>query len=523
MSGSLLLGNLLSASARAFPDKTLVSFGEQRLSYRAVDERANRLANAVLALGLRKGDRCAILFYNRAEWLEVYFGLARVGVIAVPLNFRFTSSEAHFVLTHSAPKALIYEEAFTPLVESLRGKAGSIRHFVCLGQSGDPGYSGWLESASPAEPWCQVEETDPLLIAYTSGTTGFPKGAVVSHRNMAIHFALVPSQYGNINHSDRMLIVMPAFHSNSIWFTGIVTMMGGSIVIHHSGGFDPGEILQVIAAQKITLMSVVPTMLTMILNLPEQVKSRYDVSAMKAVLTGSAPLLTRTKEQTIECFRNSALYEGYGATETGCVTILRPEDQIGKVRCVGLPAAGREIRLLDDDGNDVPDGVVGELYTRGLGVLLVEYWNDPGATAKAFRGDWVTVGDMARKDSDGYYYLEDRKADMIISGGENIYPTEVENVLVKHPAVLEVAVVAVPDPLWGEKVHAEVVLKDAMVVGAEELIEFCRSQLAGYKRPRSVRFVQELPKTPTGKILRRQVRDAHRSKATALADATEHL
>jgi long-chain acyl-CoA synthetase len=302
---------------------------------------------------------------------------------------------------------------------------------------------------------------------------------------------------------------MPIFHSNSTWFSQILVLMGGSMVVYRSGGFDPEEVLSLISRERITLISVVPTMLTMILNLPDSVKARYDVSSMKAVLAGSAPLMTRTKEQTIEFFKNALLFEGYGSTETGMVTVLRPEDQLRKVRSVGIAAAGKEIRLLDDQGKDVPPGSVGEVYARGLGILLVEYWKDPQATAKAFRGDWCTVGDMGRIDGEGYYYLEDRKADMIISGGENVYPTEVENVLAKHPAVLESAVVALPDQLWGEKVHAVVVLKEGRKATAEELMNFCRDKLAGYKRPRSVDFLEELPKSSTGKILRRKVREAY--------------
>jgi len=509
MGSSLLLGKLLTSSAKTFPDKTAVTFGEQRFTYRILEERANRLANAVLGLGLKKGDRCAILFYNRHEWLEIYFGLARTGIIAVPVNFRFTAPEIEYVLNHSEPKALIYEESFLPVVEAIKGKAPSIQHFICLGKSSDPDYNEQLAKASPREPDCYVEETDPFFIAYTSGTTGFPKGAVISHRNLIIHYSLVPAQYGYINYTDRILLIMPVFHSNSTWFSQILLMMGGSMVVYRSGGFDPEEILSLISRERITLISVVPTMLTMILNLPDSVKSKYDVSSMKAVLVGSAPLMTRTKEQTIEFFKNAVLFEGYGSTETGVVTVLRPEEQLRKVRSVGLAAVGKEIRLLDDQGNDVPQGNVGELYTRGLGILLVEYWKDPAATAKAFRGDWCTVGDMGRVDEEGYYYLEDRKADMIISGGENVYPTEVENALAKHPAVLESAVVALPDQLWGEKVHAVVVLKEGMKATAEELMGFCRDKLAGYKRPRSVDFLKELPKSSTGKILRRKVREAY--------------
>jgi len=515
-SKKLLIGNLLTASTRNYPDKELTVFGEARLTYRMVDERANRLANAILGLGMKRGDRCAILFYNRNEWMEVNFGLARTGVIAVPINFRFSEAEAEYVLNNSEPKTLIYEEAFSPLVEAIRTKVPSLQHFICLGKGPDINYEKWIAAASATEPKCQVEETDPFFIGYTSGTTGFPKGAVVSHRNLICHYALLPAQYGYITYTDRLLLIMPFFHSNSTWHSQVAVMMGASIVVYQSGGFNPEEILSIMDKEKVTLVSVVPTMLTMILNLPDAVKAKYDVSSMKGIMCGSAPLMTHTKEQTMAFFKNAYMFEGYGATETGIVTNLAPHEQIRKVRSVGRCAVGKEIRLLDEEGKDVPPGEVGELYTRGLGVLLVEYWRNPEGTAKAFRDDWCTVGDMARIDEEGFYYLEDRKADMIISGGENVYPTEVENVLARHPAVLESAVVSMPDELWGEKVHAVVVLREGIKLTSEELIDFCRDKLAGYKRPKSVDFVKELPKNPTGKILRRKVRESYWGKGKSL-------
>lgn len=509
MKSPLILGHSLTCSARKFPKKLAVVFEDQRLTYADLEERANRVANALLGMGLKKGDRCAILFYNRAEWLELYYGMAKTGIIAVPVNFRLSASEIEYLLNHSEPKALIYEEAFAPAIEKIRGKVPSIAFFISLGRGGDIPYQQWRSQASAREPDCPVFEDDPFFIAYTSGTTGFPKGAVVSHRNLLIHCMLVAIQRGNIHQNDKMMLVMPIFHSNSTWYLHILTLVSGSLLLYRSGKFDPEEVLQTIDREKATLISFVPTMLTMILTLPDAVKKKYDLSSLRSVFVGSAPLMTHTQEKTLAFFKNAGVYEAYGSTETGVTTLLRPEDQLRKVRSVGLPGLGKQVCLLDKNGDEVPPGSVGELYTRGLGVLLTRYWKDPQATAAAFRGDWCTVGDMARMDEEGYYYLEDRKSDMIISGGENVYPSEVENVLTQHPAVLEIAVVPVPDELWGERVHAVVVLKKEMKVTAEELMDFSRDKLAGYKRPRSIDFVEELPKSPTGKILRRLVRQTY--------------
>jgi acyl-CoA synthetase (AMP-forming)/AMP-acid ligase II len=507
---SFTLGQMLNMSAHKYPAKEAIIFNKEnkRLTYQMLEERANRLANALLGLGLQKGDRCAILSYNRSEWAEIYFGLAKTGIIAVPISFRFTMSEIEYVLGNSEPKALIYEEVFAPLIEQIRPNV-KVENYLCLGKDNDLDYEDCLAKASTQPPGIRVIETDPFAITYTSGTTGFPKGAVVPHNNLIEHLLIFFKEYGNVGHKDRMLLIMPIFHANSTWFLQGLVMSGGTAVIHHSGGFNPEEILEVIDREKITITSVVPTMLTMILNLPEECKQKYDVSSLKRFLVGSAPLMTKTKEEIIEFFNGAELYEGYGSTETGVVAVLPPEDQLRKIRSIGLPTIGKDVCLLGEDGNEVEQGEIGELYTKGLGIVLKEYWKNPQATVEAFRGDWITVGDMARVDEEGYLYLEDRKKDMIISGGENLYPTEVENVLIKHPAVLEAVVIGIPDELWGEKVHAVVVVKDGMQVTEQELKDFAKDQLAGYKRPKSYDFVKELPKSATGKILRRKVKEPY--------------
>lgn len=514
----LTIGELLASSARKFPGKEAIVFDRFRLDYRTLDQRANRFGNAIAGLGLRKGDRCAILLGNRGEWAEIYFGLAKAGVIAVPVNFRFTQAEAGYVLDDSGAAALVYDETYEPIVGGLRTTSSRVKHFVAMSRSpGAPSaYEALLSGASARAPDAAVSELDPFFIGYTSGTTGFPKGAVVPHRNLIEHYVLTAKAYGGLDHRDRLLLVMPVFHSNSTWFLQLSIMLGGTVVLYPSGNFDPEEVIRIIEKERITMTSVVPTMLSMILNLPDRARGRHDISSLSRLLTSSAPLMTRTKEETLAYFKAAEVYEGYGSTETGAVTVLGPRDQLSKVRSVGTPTMGKEIRLLDEAGNDVKPGEIGEIYVKGFGVLLQEYWGNPTGTAEAFRGNWCTVGDMARMDPEGFVYLEDRKKDMIISGGENVYPTEVENVLVRHPDVLEAAVVGIPDAHWGEKVHASLVTRSGASISVAEIGAFCRDKLAGYKRPRSIALVEDLPKSPTGKILRRKIREAYWGESKSL-------
>ena len=509
----LVLSQLFRSAVNKFPDKTAVVCEEVRYTYTAVETRANQIANGLLEFGLKKGDRCAILCSNRLEWLELYFGMAQVGIIAVPINFRFAVPEIEYVLTNSQPKAIIYENTYSEAIRNIKKKISWLDHYICLGNNGKKtsNYEKWLKSNSKSTPKnTGVKETDPFFIGYTSGTTGFPKGAVVTHRDLVLHYLVSSVETGGIRNTDIMLLIMPIFHSNSTWFLQETAISGGTTIIYPSIGFDPEKVLNIIEKEKVTFTSLVPTMLTMILNLPEAAKKK-NISSLRMLLSSSAPLMTKTKEAALEYFKDIDLYEGYGSTETGTVTILRPEDQRRKVRSIGRPSIGKEVCLLDQTGKEVPVGEIGELYTKGIGVLLSKYWKNPKGTKDAFRGDWCTVGDMGRQDDEGYFYLEDRKKDMIISGGENVYPTEVENVITKYPHVIEVAVIGIQDELWGEKVHAEIVLNiQGDVAIKEKIIEFCNGKLARYKIPKSISFAKELPKSATGKILRRQVRENYK-------------
>ena len=512
MGVGLLVHRGIKLSVEKYPDKVAVIYKNNRIKYSELDSRANRLANGIKDMGLKKGDKIGVLLYNCHEFVEIYYGLAKAGIVPVPVNFRLAGPEIEYILKNSESKALIMGEEFVGKVEPIQSNCSLIgrENYVVVGHD-VPGYASAYEDllagSSHTEPIVDIKEEDPYFIGYTSGTTGFPKGSVMPHRS--IYNIVISHLIGrSVLPDDTYLLIMPLFHSNSVWHSNLLLFLGGTVYIYPSGGFNPQEILEIIQGEKITCTNMVPTMSNLILNLPD--KDTYDVSSMRWLVSSSAPLLTKTKEELCSFFKHSKLYEGYGSTETGAVTSLAPEDQLRKIRSIGKPYFGQEVRLLGSEGKDVPMGEVGELYSRGP-TQMKEYYNDPEKTKNAFIGEWLSVGDMARMDEEGYLYLVDRKQDMIISGGENIYPTETEEVISKYPKVHEIAVIGVPDEKWGEAVKAIIVLKPGEEATEQEIISFCEDKLAGYKKPKSVDFIQasEMPKTPTGKILRRPLKEKY--------------
>jgi acyl-CoA synthetase (AMP-forming)/AMP-acid ligase II len=345
---------------------------------------------------------------------------------------------------------------------------------------------------------------------YTSGTTGNPKGAIRSHEAAAL-IALVTALDFGFARDDAGLLVMPMCHANSLYFYSAFAYCGASCVVYDRKSYDAEHLLKTLADQHVTFTSLVPTHYIMALGLSEAVKRRYDAAGVTKLLISSAPARRETKLAIMEHFRNSQLYELYGSTEAGWVTLLRPDEQLSKLGSIGREFTGTgKVRLLDEDGNDVPEGDVGELYSR-TPYAFSGYWNLPEKTAEAFRGAYCTVGDMARRDADGYYYIVDRKKNMIISGGENVYPSEVESLLGTHPNVKDVAVIGVPHEKWGESVHAVIVLHDGATATEAGILDWCKDKIAGYKRPRSVAFIreEEMPRTATGKILHRVLRNRY--------------
>jgi len=513
MPSLLTVVDALATYAQLYPHKNATRDSQRALTFQQWHERTNRLANALLGSGLRKGDRVAILAYNCVEWMEIYVALGKAGLVAVPVNFRLLGPEIRFIARDAGVRAFILQDELADRVESIRADLEIAEaNYIHFGRSVPPaGYGSYedlIARASASDPAVDIGPDDIWALMYTSGTTGNPKGAIRNHEGQATLSLVTALDFG-FTHDDAGLLVMPMCHANSLNFFSAFAYCGATCAVYDRKSFDPEHLLETLSDQHVTFTSLVPTHYIMALGLPDAVKAKYDVASVTKLLISSAPARRETKLAIMEHFRNSRLYELYGSTEAGWVTLLRPEEQLTKLGSVGREFTGTgRVRLLDDQGSDVPEGEVGELYSR-TPYTFSGYWNLPDKTAEAFRGDYCTVGDMARRDADGFYYLVDRKKNMIISGGENVYPSEVEGVLARHPAVKDVAVIGVPHEKWGESVHAVVILRAGCALGEVELLDWCKDKIAGYKRPRSVSFMgeEDVPRTATGKIQHRLLRD----------------
>lgn len=512
--GNWTVGDCLRMSAARWPGKTVLKDRHRSVTYEQLNARVNQVANALGQLGLKKGDTCAFMLYNCMELIEVFYGLARAGIVGVPINFRNASREIEYVVRHSDSKALIVGTEFLERIAPLIGSTIDPERLLVVGTEtdGHKSYHDFVGKASDRELSVDIDEDQVWYIGYTSGTTDNPKGVPTRHRAILENATQWLVDYGRYGLDDRFMLVMPLFHANAIMCTFLMITVGGTLYLYHSGQFDAEEMLGIVDTEEITITSVVPTMLNLILNLPSQVKDKFRRTSVHTILVASAPLWTTIKEGTLNYFSNTQLFEAYGSTEHQIVTVLKPKYQWEKIRSIGTAITYKEVKLLDEEGNEVPVGQPGELYARGWGIPLREYYKDPEGTAKAYRGEWSTVGDIAVMDGQGFYYLVDRKKDMIISGGENISPSEIENEIAKHPAVREVAVIGQPDEKWGEAVTAVVALREGMEASPEDIRKCCEGGLARFKIPKFVDFVPELPKNPTGKILRRIVRKPYWEK-----------
>ena len=508
----LTLGQMVAAQARLRPDALGARDLDRAMTFRQWNARACRLANGLLGLGLRHGDRVAVLAYNCVEWAEIYVALAKAGLIAVPVNFRLSAPEVGFCIEDSAAAAVIAQDGLHRLVEEVRDALPVPRgNFVLFGAETAPagwrGYEDLLAAARDSEPEARVLPSDPWTLMYTSGTTGKPKGVIRTHEANALLALMTDIELG-VHREDDALLVMPMCHANSVNFFAAFAYCGGVTSIYSRANFDPEHCVRILGESGATFTSLVPTHYIMMLGLTGAVR-RQDLGRVSKLMISSAPARADTKREVMEMFPNSGLFELYGSSECGWVTMLRPHEQFTHLGSVGRECVGSApVRLLDEAGQEVPDGAAGELYSCTPWTFS-GYWNQPEKTAEAFRGDYCTVGDMAVRDADGYLKLIDRKKNMIISGGENIYPSEVEAVLGAFPKVKDVAVVGLPDPKWGERVHAVVVLRDGAEASEAEILDWCRDRIAGFKRPKAVSFLAEaeMPRTATGKILHRVLKD----------------
>jgi long-chain acyl-CoA synthetase len=510
------LADGLRINSWRFPDKAAAVFEDRRGSYSELNARANQLAHAILKRKFPRQSKFSIIMYNNIEFLEIYHGLTRAAMISVPINFRLVPSEMEYIINNSDAVGLfVGVELFDNLQLENLPEISRENVFVIGPKDQTPqgflNYEDLLGDNPTHEPDnVEQREDDIFYFGYTSGTTGFPKGAMNTIRgtldivkNVFVRTAGKP----HIKLDQRvLLVIIPICHSNSVWSTLITLWCGGTNVIFPSGKFDTEKVLQLIDNEKVTTSSMVPTMITRILELPEEVKAKYDISSLTSLGCSSAPLLTKTKETALDFFKNVRFSEGYGSTETGALTTLRHKDQMHKIRSIGQPNPGIEIKLLDDDGNVITKPQQQGILWAKARSAFIGYYKDPEKTAESIDGEWSTAGDVAYFDEEGYYYLADRKHDMIISGGENIYPAEIEEVITQLPEVSEVAVIGVPNEEWGEEVKSLVIVKEGKTITAQEILDYCKQNLAGYKRPRTVELVDDFPRTATGKVLKRILR-----------------
>lgn len=503
------LGQHLKVNAKRFPRTVCLQDKDRCFSYPQTNARVNRLASGLLSLGLAKGDKVAVLLENSIEIIECYLATAKTGIVIVPINFRLVGSDIAYIVNNSDAKALIVHDEFAPTVDAIRSELVNIQdgHYIVVGRPTDGfrHYDDVLARATDNEPAVAVNAEDTWILIYTSGTTGKPKGVVRSHASHLSFYLINAIDFG-FTHHDFCLNVMPLCHINSTFFTFTFLYIGGSVYVHPARSFKPDEILGIVEKNKITFISLIPTHYNMILSVAEQCKTR-DRSSIKKLLCSSAPVRKSMKLAIMEFFPGVQLYEGYGSTEAGIVTVLKPEDQLNKLGSIGYESIGTDfVKILDEKGNEVPRGQVGELYSRGP-MLFDGYYKLPEKTKASFQGEWFSAGDMAREDEDGFYQIVDRKDNMIITGGEHVYPSEVEEVIGSMPQVFDVAVISLPDEKWGEKVAAVVIPKEKL--DAKTVIDHCRGKLAGYKLPKEVFFIgtDDMPRTPTGKILHRKLRE----------------
>jgi len=524
MSGKLILRELgryqlgtfadvIYRNAILYPDSEAFVCGSERTSFKRFNERVNGLVHGLQALGIPKGEVIGILSWNRLEYPEVFGAAMKGGFILAHLNPRLQAEELVHVINDAEPRALFLGSELVETVDRIHKQLPNTEFYLTFGDAEGRmmAYGEMVESQSKEEPELRVSEEDPLTIFYTSGTTGIPRGAVYMHKQKMENTSMKALDIG-VEFGDRHLVVLPMFHIGGDSHIWPFFLMGGCNVIMPRPSFDPAEALQMIAEERITDVHIVPTQLISLLSLPDI--EQYDLHCLKRIWYAASPMPTEVLKKGLSVF-GPIFLQGYGQTESGPdVTVLNKanhrysgestEAQSVLASC-GQPCIGVHVRIVDEAGRDVEVGKIGEIIVKSKRIMT-RYWRKPDETKEAIRDGWLYTGDLGYYDEKGFIYIADRKKDMIITGGENVYPLEVENVLYRYPAVKEVAVIGVPDPHWVERVHALVVLKKNAQAAEEDIINFCKECIAHYKAPRTVEFVESLPKNPQGKILKKTIR-----------------
>ena len=503
----LLSGGLRACAARVPRKAALVCEGVTR-TYGALAERTARVAGGCSALGLRPGDRTAIIAPNCIEYPEIMCGVSDAGGIVATLSSRLTAREIGAALDDCGALVAFVHPAAATAVSATR--PANLERVLVLGSE----YETWLAASTPTPPRTDIAETDPFTLVYSSGTTGKPKGIIISHRSRTLTFHGMAMEYGCYGPDDLQLGIAPMSHGAGFAFIMASLYFGGTVEVLPR--FDPELVLSRLGSHPFTGVFMVPTHFQAIFGLEAGTLERWrgTARALRTIMSNAAALPQAVKEKIVAYFGEGLLHEAYGSTEAGIVTNLRPQDQLVRKQSVGQPFAVTLVRLLDDGGREVPAGEVGELYSLSP-YIFNGYFNQPEETAAALRDGWITAGDLARRDEDGYLYIVDRKKDMVVTGGFNVYPREIEETLYRHPAVLEAAVIGVPDEHWGEALLAYIVVRAGMNVHAVELENHCRNELAGYKIPKRFRFTESLPRNAGGKVLKADLRELARRNGAA--------
>jgi long-chain acyl-CoA synthetase len=493
--------------ARLRPDKTAFHFEGARISYAMLDRRANQVAHGLAAERIAPGTRIAILAKNAPPFFELWFGACKAGAVLVPVNFRLAAPEAAYVVDDAEAELLFVGADYYALVETIEPALKTVRRIVALDGNHPrwPSYEEWRARQATHDPDRPIDRGDVAIQMYTSGTTGHPKGAQLTHANLLTLLPTALREWGRWRDDDVSLVCMPLFHIGGSGWALIGLYRGLEHVLCKE--FDPPAILATIPRYRVSKTIFVPAMLLFLLQAPQCRDT--DFSSLDLIFYGASPAPLDLVRQALKVF-GCGLAQVYGLTETtGAITYLPPEDHgehaIERMTSCGKPMGATEIKIVDTEGKELPPRAVGEIISRSP-QNMKGYWHLPEASARTIRGGWLYTGDAGYKDEDGYLYIYDRVKDMIVSGGENIYPAEIESAIFGHPAVADVAVIGVPDRQWGEAVKAIVVKKPGADVTAKEIIDYARERIGGYKVPRSIDFAETLPRNPSGKILKRELR-----------------
>jgi len=507
------LRELVVSQAEKYKDKVFLYWKDITVSYSQLEELTNKVANFLYDLGIRKGDKVSVYLPNMPEYVYLYLGIPKIGAVTGPVNVLFKPREVKFVVGHSEAKAIVTIPKLMDVVNQIKGDLPDLKHIIVIGEpiEGTLNYEELMEKASAdAPPEVIIDEReDYAAILYTSGTTGFPKGVLQTHFNIRRNSEMI-RDFIKAKEYFRFMLILPLFHCNA----QIVTIMAPLIIGASSiltPGFSAQTHWETVAKYKATTFSCVPTVLSILLRMPHE---NLDLSSLEYIVCGAAPLpvdVFKAFENTFDC----KVIEGYGLTEGTCASSVNPlptetEDR-RKVGSIGIPLPGNEMKIVDENGNDVPPNTKGEIIIKGDNIMK-EYFKNPEANAETLKDGWLYTGDIGHMDEDGFFYITDRKKDMIIRGGENIYPREIEEVLYSHPAVSLATVIGVRDKIYGELPKAFAVLKEGESLTEEELIEYCKKNLADFKVPKYVEFRDDLPKTPTGKIMKQTLREEEEAK-----------